>query len=247
MSRYTTLSDDHYVNINLTTEMDLPSNRESVLHFFEQVRKHFPAMENFYGRERGEFYLEEEKERGQYRWVSTEPRRLCAGHVNPESAEDAMRLHGQIMELAPYALSLSNLDCESLSVMYGFDFTYRGNHNQLLVDALGLSPAMESFADLQGATVINNEPSLRIALDEDCRTQCRLSFETRTSPFHIRSGDFPEEQISVYVTARRYGSLASDETFASLVRQLSDTVQNLLESHVIEQVLRPLQQTIAIK
>ena len=47
--------------------------------------------------------------------------------------------------MVPYALSISPLDCESLNVMYGFDFTYRGNHNQLLVDALGVQPAFEKI------------------------------------------------------------------------------------------------------
>ena len=35
----------------------------------------------------------------------------------------------------PFSLSVSPLDCESLNIMFGFDFTYRGNHNQLLVEA----------------------------------------------------------------------------------------------------------------
>ena len=38
MSRYSSVSDDFYINLNLNTEMDLPQNRETVLHFFEQVQ-----------------------------------------------------------------------------------------------------------------------------------------------------------------------------------------------------------------
>ena len=53
--------------------MDLPQNRESVLHYFEQVRRRYPTMMNFYGREKSEYVLEEDKERGAYRWVSVEP------------------------------------------------------------------------------------------------------------------------------------------------------------------------------
>ena len=51
-------------------------------------------------------------------------------------------------------------------------------------------------------TVINCEPSLTVALDEECRTQFRLSVETRTSAYQVRTGDYPDEQLSVYVTAR---------------------------------------------
>ena len=136
MSRYCNYSDDFYVNLNLNTEMDLPSNRETILHYFEQIQKRFPTLRNFYSRDRGEFVLEEEKEQGRYRWTTIEPRRVCAGSVNPPSFDEAMDLHSRIMEVIPYCLTLSPLDCESLNVMFGFDFTYRGNHSQLLVDAL---------------------------------------------------------------------------------------------------------------
>src|SRR5205807_10193331 len=47
-SRYHSYCDDYYVNMNLNTEMDLPTSRETVLHFFEQVKKTYPAMRNFY-------------------------------------------------------------------------------------------------------------------------------------------------------------------------------------------------------
>jgi len=247
MIRYGSYSDDHYVNMNLNTEMELPHNRETVLHYFEQVQKQFPSMKNFYSRERGEFVLEEEKESGNYRWTSIETRRICSGFVNPPSVEEALRQHRLVLDMVPFALSVSPLDCESLNVMFGFDYTYRGNHNELLCEALGILPAFEKMSNIPGATVICNEPSLQLALDEDCRIQCRLSIETRTSAYHVRTGEYPEEQLSVYLTARRYGSLDTGETFISAMDRLTGIARDLVENYVIENVLRPLQQTIAIK
>ena len=247
MQNYGGFSDDHYVNMTLNTEMDLPQSREAVLHFFEQIRKHYPSMRNFYNRDRGEFVLEEDKDRGNYRWAAVESRRVCSGQVNPGSVDEAIKQHKMILELAPYALSISPIDCESLNVMYGFDFTYRGNHNELLVEALGITPAFERMTELPGATVIANEPSIQFSLDAECRTQCRLSVETRTTAYHVRTGEFPEEQLSVYLTARRYGSLEPGEDFESAMLRLADICQGLVDAYVIENVLRPLQQTIAIK
>ena len=192
--------------MHLNTEMELPQSRETVLHFFEQVQKHYPSMRNFYSRERGEFVLEEDKDRGSHRWATVEQRRVCSGYVNPASVDDAMEQHKMVLELAPFTLSVSPLDCESLNVMFGFDYTYRGNHNQLLVEALGVVPAFERMLEIPGATVICNEPVLQLALDSDCRIQCRLSVETRTTAYHVRTAEYPEEQLSVYLTARRYGS-----------------------------------------
>ena len=58
MSHFDGLSDDFYVNTNLNTEMELPSARDSVLHFFERLQKQYPEMRNFYNRDRHEFVLE---------------------------------------------------------------------------------------------------------------------------------------------------------------------------------------------
>jgi hypothetical protein len=247
MSRYNSLSDDYYVNLNLNTEMDLPQSRETILHFFEQVQKHYPGMRNFYCRERGEFVLEEDKDQGNYRWATIEARRVSSGFVNPPTVEDALEQHKLVLELAPFSLSVSPLDCESLNIMFGFDFTYRGNHNQLLVEALGVAPAFDRLTELSGATVICNEPSIQLALDEDCRIQCRLSVETRTSAYHVRMADYPEEQLSVYLTARRYGSLEPGETFVSVMTRLGEICRDLVDNYIIDSVLRPLQQAIAIK
>lgn len=247
MTPYASLSDDFYVNMNLSTEMELPTNRETILHFFERVQKTFPTMRNFFCRERGDFVLEEDKDQGNYRWCTIEPRRVCSGQVNPDSIDGAMEQHRLVLELAPYNLSVSPLDCEALDLLFGFDYTFRGNHNQLVAEALGVGPIFERMTELSGATIINYEPSLTIGLDEDCRLQCRMSIETRTNAYQIRTGEFPEEQISVYVTARQYGSLRPEDTFGDTLDSLVRICQEMLENHVIDSVLRPLQQTIALK
>ena len=247
MNPYSSLSDDFYVNMNLSTEMELPAGRETVLHFFERIQKSFPTMRNFFCRERGDFVLEEDKEQGSYRWCTIEPRRVCSGQVNPETIDTVMEQHRLALEIAPYMLSVSPLDCEALDLLFGFDFTYRGNHNQLVSEALGVTPSMERMLDLPGASVINFEPSLTVALDEECRLQCRVSLETRTNAYQVRTGDFPEEQLSVYVTARQYGSLSPDRTFLETLDKLLDICQEMLQGHVIENVLQPLARTIALK
>ncbi len=247
MTGYSAVCDDFYINMNLSTEMELPSSREAVLHYFERLQKKYPSMRNFYCRDKGDFVLEEEKDRGQYRWATIEQRRVCSGYVNPESADDALEQHALVLELAPYMLTCSPLDCEALDLLYGFDFTYRGNHNALVAEALGLGPAFERFSDVPGTAVISYEPSLTLSLDEECRTQCRVSVETRTNAYQVRTGEYPEEQLSVYLTARQYGSLGPDLTFAAAFERLAKVCHELVDNYVIDQVLRPLARTIAMK
>jgi hypothetical protein len=247
MSRYAAISDDFYVNMNLGTEMELPQERDTVLHYFERIQKKYPSMRKFYCREKRDFVLEEDKDRSQYRWATVENRRLCSGQVNPASIEEAMEQHRLVLELAPYMLSVSPLDCEALDLLFGFDFTYRGNHNQLVAEALGVAPALERLLDMPGGGVVNYEPSLTLSLDENCRRQVRVSIENRTNAFQIRTGEYPEEQLSVYVTARQYGSLSPDETYVQTVDELARLCQDVVDNYVVESVLRPLQRTIALR
>jgi len=247
MTPYASLADDFYVNMNLATEMELPGQRETILHFFECLRKKYPAMRKFYCRDKRDFVLEEDKEGGRYRWASVESRRLSSGQVNPPSLEAALDQHRFILDLAPPILSVSPIDCEALDLLFGFDFAYRGNHNALLAEALGVGQSLEKLADIPGARVIDYEPSLTLSLDEDCRVQVRVSTEARTNAFQVRTGEFTDDQLSVYVTARQYGSLEPGATFVDAIERLFSLGRDVVEGCVTEQILRPLARAISLK
>ena len=247
MNAYHSLADDYYVSMNLSTEMEISGNREAILHYFEQMQKKFPELRNFYAREKGDFVLEADKEGGSYRWCSVEARRICSGYVNPDSFDSALAQHRHALELAPYGLSLSRLDCEALDLMMGFDFTYRGNQNQLIAEALGVCPAFEKLSGMPGTTFISNEPAITFALDDECRMQCRVNVETRTNAYQIRTGEFQDEQVSVYVTARQYGSLPPDMTFVDIIDRLAKLCREVVDGYVVDGVLQPLARAIALQ
>ena len=247
MNDYESLADDFYINMNLNTEMPLPQGRETILGFFERVQKSYPAMRNFYTRDNGDFVLEEDKDQGHQRWLSLEPRCIVSGFVNPAHADVAFEQHALVLQLVPYMLSVSPLDCEALDYMVGFDFTYRGNHDQLVAEALGAGTAIDSLLEVPGAQVLNFKPSMTIALDESCRTQARIMVETRTNPYQVRRGDFPEDQISVYFTVRQYGSLEPSTTYEDKFLSLRHTSERLMDEYVVDQILKPLAQAIATR
>lgn len=247
MSEFSSLCDEFYVNMSLNTEMELPTGRDTLLHFFEQLQKQYPTMHNFYSRQRNEYILEEDKDSGSYRWVTVDSKRVGSGHINPESIELPDEQHRLVLESVPYTLSVSPLDCESLDYMLGFDFTYRGNHHELLREALGIIPAFDKLIDRDDYQLVSNEPAIQFALTDDCRTQCRIAIETRSSAYHIRTGEFPEEQISVYLTLRRYGSLGAETSYVETLNTLKSHASDILNKYLIDNVLQPLHQTIAIK
>lgn len=245
MNRYDRDADDYYVNVNLNTEMELPNGRDTVLHFFEQMRKGFPELRNFETRDNGDLILESDKNEDSYRSVAIEARRLSSNSTNPESLQDAYRQHELLLDLAPPLLTISVLDCEALDVMFGFDFTYDGNHDEVVAEALGVGSALEGMLDVPRSKIVNFEPSLTIALDESCRLQCRLAVETRTSAHQVRTGEFDDDQISLYLTIRQYWGNGPDLTFLESFRRQRAIGEEILDRSVLPRVVRPLAQAIA--
>ena len=234
------LSDDYFVNMNLNTEMPLPTSRETILNFFERVQKAYPTMRNFYTRENGDFVLEEDKDQNRYRWLSLESRRICSGYVNPPDVDSAYIQHKLVLELVPYMLSVSPLDCEALDFLVGFDFLYKGNHDEIVAEALGMSPMVEAMLGIPNASVLSYQPSVTISLEEGCRKQARLVIETRTNAYQVRRREFNEDPISVYFTVRQYGSLALEGSYVQTLAELRDQCERLLATNISQQVLKPL-------
>ncbi len=245
MNRYICDADEFYVNLHLNTEMELPTNRDTVLHFFEQMKKGFPELRNFYSRENGDLVLEGDKDQQSYRWLAIEPRRLCSGQFNPEMLEDAYRQHELVLDLAPHLLTISVLDCEALDVMYGFDFNFEGNHDEVVAEALGVGHGLEGLFELPSAQVINYEPSLTLALNDTCQLQCRLAIETRTNAYQVRTREFGDDQISIYFTVRQYWGKGPDMSFVESLRRQREVGEEIIQRSILPKIVRPLAQVIA--
>jgi hypothetical protein len=247
MTPYSSLCDDFGIYVYVNTKMELPSGRETVLHFFNSLQKTFPTMSDFDCRGGNEYVLEEDREQGSYRWIGLELKRFASGFVNPPSVEAADTQHERVLEIAPYHLDFGSLDCESLDVLFSFDFLYSGNHDELVAEALGLNTTLESVLQMQGTKVLGYEPSLMLALDDTCRLQCRLNIETRTNAYQIRTNQFPEAPITVYFTVRQYWAKQTGKTFIEGYRNQRKICQELVDQHIIPAVIKPLSQTIENK
>jgi hypothetical protein len=245
MNGYISDADEFYVNVQLNTQMELPTSRDTVLHFFEQMKKGFPELRNFFTRENGDLVLEGEKDRDSHRWLAIEPRRLCSGHFNPETLDDSFRQHELVLDLAPHLLSISMLDCEALDIMFGFDFHYEGNHDEVVAEAMGVGHGLEGLFELPKSQVIKFEPSLILALNESGDLQCRLSVETRTGGPGPRPRDFVDDQISIYFTVRQYWGSGPETTFLESMRRQRQIGEEILEQAVVPRIVRPLAQAIA--
>ena len=247
MNSFGSLSDDFGVSMYLAGKVDLPTSRESVVHFFEAVQKQFPKMTEFEKRDNGEFVLEEDRDAGSYRWVSLDNRRLCSGYVNPQAIEDADRQNEKLLEMAPYHLDLGGLTADMLDVAYHFDFLYAGNHDEVVAEALCTGGPLDGLAKLAPGRVLHCQPTMMLALDDGCQLQARLTIETRTTAYQVRTGNFPESPVTVYFTVRQFWGKQPYKTFAESYHNQRRLLDELVTDHVLPNVIQPLARTIGAK
>lgn len=245
MNPFSSLCDDFYLTCYLNTELELPQTRDTVLHFFEQASKAYPKMSNFYGRENNEFVLEEDKELGTYRWMSLEPRRLASGYLNPPSLDACHGQHELMLDLAQPIFSVSGLDCEAVDVMFGFDFTYKGNHDDVVCEAFARDGKLDCLINLPNSRVVNFEPTITLALDEQCRLQCRINIVTRTNSYQVRTNQYGEDAISIYFTIRQYWGMGAAMSFVDSYRKQFETGLELVHAQIVPNFVVPLADVIS--
>ncbi len=239
--------DDFHIATRLFLKLELAPQRETALHFFDSVKREFPGMRKLRRREDGALLLEEdETDDGARRWLRLDESTVRIGYFNPPNLDDAERLSQVVLKMAPYHLTLSDLDYDHLEVVFGFDLAFRGNHDQLVADTLfGEGPLAGLFAGEGVFHAIDAQPFLGMALGERCDTQVYLEIKSRTSTFEVRTQQFESQPLSVFLTLRRYWGFNEAESLLDVHRDLSERAADWAASKVVPLVVNPLAHAIA--
>jgi len=238
-------ADDFFVNLNLQTTLELPTSRETILQFYDAVRRQFPIMTSFYRRESGEHVLEADRESGSYPWVELQPRALAAGYFNPPPGETARKFHEWILQRSIYFLGISGLDVECLDVLFGFNLDFRGNRDAIAAQALLAGSPLGVLVNESGLNAIEFEPTTILALDPQCHLQARLSLETHPSTYQVRTGSYDDEPISIFLTIRRYPDPDKMLDPIQVLARQWQVGTELLAQLVVPHVVRPIASAIA--
>jgi len=237
--------DDFYVNMRLGSQLNLPHQRETLLHFFERIQKNFPNMTKFRKTDSGDFNLEEDRTSHNYRWASVEPKRLASGHVNPTSIEESLELHTLMLQMAPHHMGISPIEVDYLDILFGFDLSFSGNHDEIIADSLFPDSPLACLTDEQGARPVDFQPTITVALSEDCRLQARIDVVTRTNSYQVRTGDYSDDVISVYLILRRYWGDRPRESMVDLLTQMAARAEQLCDKYLLTRVIRPISAAIS--
>lgn len=242
---YSAFAEDFYVNMRLGSQLPLPSGRETLLHFFERIQKQYPTMSRFRKNDNGEFNIEEDRSGPSYRWASLEPKRLSSGHVNPETVEESLKLHTNLLETAPHYLGISPVEIDYLDVLFGFDLEFTGNHDDIIAESLLRESPLTCLTEEPGAKAVDFQPTVTVALSDDCRLQARIDIVTRTNSYQVRTGEYSDDVISVYLILRRYWGDRPREPMEQLLVKMADRADQLCQAHIVPKVLRPISSAIA--
>ena len=237
--------DDFYVNMRLGSQLNLPHQRETLLHFFERIQKNFPNMTKFRKTDAGDFNLEEDRTSHNYRWASVEPKRLASGHVNPTSIEESLELHTLLLQMAPHHLGISPIEVDYLDMLFGFDLSFSGNHDEIIAESLFAQSPLACLTDETGARAVDFQPTVTVALSDDCRLQARIDVVTRTNSYQVRTGDYSDDVISVYLILRRYWGDRPKEPMEKMLPQMAERCEDLCTRYLLPRVLKPISSTIA--
>lgn len=247
MWSFNALCDEFYVNSRLYLKLELDPSRETLIQYFEQVRRALPKLSHFRRRDDGALVLEEadEGQSGMRRSVRLEPSALKFGVSNPPSATVVLAFGERVLRPAPAFLTLSELDFDYMEVVFGFDLEYRGNHDQLVADTLLAESPIVSALVGEGSQVIDCQPFLGVALGTDCETQVFVEIKGRTSAYELRTGEYEATPLSVYVTARRYRGGAGVFELLPTHRELFGIAERFAVERVVPHVVQPLASAIA--
>jgi hypothetical protein len=92
---------------------------------------------------------------------------------------------------------------------------------------------------------VDFQPTVTVALSEDCRLQARIDIVTRTNSYQVRTGDYSEDVISVYLVIRRYWGDHPKESLEKMFAMLTNRAESLCSSYIVPRILRPISAAIA--
>jgi len=129
--------------------------------------------------------------------------------------------------------------------LFGFDLSFAGNHDEVIAESLLADSPLCCLAEEAGARPVDFQPSVTVALSEDCRLQGRIDIVTRTNSYQVRTGDYSDDAISVYLILRRYWGDRPKQAMDELLIEMARRADALCGSHIVPRVLKPISSAIA--
>src|SRR5206468_4822833 len=111
--------------------------------------------------------------------------------------------------------------------------SFSGNHDEIIAESLLAESPLMSIAEESGAKAVDIQPTVTFALSDDCRLQARIDVVTRTNSYQVRTGDYSDDCISVYLILRRYWGDRPKLPLETLMEQMASRAETLCENYIV--------------
>lgn len=237
------LCTDFYINHKLALKMDLPGDRETILHLFDRVRKAIPSMDRF-RRYEGELALESSRREAEYRWLALRRTSVRTGHVNPDSMQDAYDFHRLVLTEAPYHLTISPLDVDYLELLLGFDLECKADHDAIVFEALFGNSPVGNLMRVPDARAMDVQPIFGLSLGKRTDLQAYFEVKTRAKSRRGSTSRSRGEPLSIFLTLRKYGPVHKVEELGPIFDQLTQYAEALATERLVPDLLQPISRQI---
>ncbi len=233
------LCNTFYINQKMALKMDLPHDRETILHLFDSIRKGMPEMDRF-RRYRGELALESSRKHPGYRWLALRQNSIRTGYANPPSMADGYALHRLILQTAPYHLSISPLDVDYMELLFGFDLESEANHDEIIANALYSHGPLAELVRLPDARLTDLQPVLGFVLSNEGDLQCHVEVKTRRRGRRGNAKRYRTDPLSIFLTLRKYGPFDKVEDLPEALDKLAARAEAIAVDRVVPHLLTPI-------
>jgi len=238
------LSTDFHITQKLSVKMDLPDDRETLLHLFEQVRKVKPGMRRF-RRYDGELVLESSRQEAQYCWLSLRRTSVRSGCSNPGQMEHAYGYHQKVLELLPYQLSISPIDVSHQELWLSFDLECEGNHDEVIYEALIADTPLANLLKWPEAKITDVQPMFGFRVGGRQGWEAYFEVKTRSRGRRSRgSSGHRGEPISVSVSVRKYGPINRIDDLGKNFQNMAQYAEQLATDRLVPDLLTPIARQI---
>jgi hypothetical protein len=131
-----------------------------------------------------------------------------------------------------------------IDVLFGFDLMFNGNHDEVIAETLMRESPLACLCEEAEARPVDFQPSFTVSLSDDCRLQARLDVVTRTNSYQVRTGEYTDDTISVYLVVRRYWGDRPKMPYETMFAQLVDRADALANTYIVPRILRPISEAI---
>ena len=238
------LSTDFHITHKLSLKMDLPDDRETLLHLFEQVRKMEPGMRRF-RRYEGELVLESSRRDPQYRWLALRRTSVRSGYSNPDQMEDGYDFHKKALELLPYQLSISPIDVSHQELWFSFDLECRSNHDEVVYDALIAETPLANLLKWPEAKITDVQPifGFRVGGRQGWEAYFEVKTRSRGRRSRVSAGN-RGEPIGVAVSIRKYGPVDKIDDLGKNFQEMAQHAEQLAAERLVPDLLTPIARQI---